>query len=206
MSLTKLHVLIMVVVIAVGVAALWVGSVIGSGKDYDAAVHSRSADARTMVSDLQALRNELEPLAIGDNPNTSGNSFSHGVSAEFGEPELRRLYLELNGPAARAKMQRYVCPERLPAFTVTVVLYYEGPYQERLVRLQMTPPLYKDSGAVEDGIGYLFESAIKRIDKGPPIDYGYRNPHDGSHITTKPFFLYHEPTEHDCGTLGPPAP
>ena len=141
---------------------------------------------------------ERGSFAIGDNPNTSGNSFSYGVSAEFREPELRQLYNALNGPHVRAKLQRYICPQVLPTFTVTVVLWYEGPYQERLVRLQMTPPLYKEDGRLEEGLGYLFVQTVKALDKGPPIDYGYRNPHDGSPIKITPYDRYHEPTENDC--------
>src|SRR5947207_14175481 len=83
---------------------------------------------------------ERDPLVIGDNPNTSGNSFSYGVSAEFREPELRHLYSALNGPGIRAKLQRH---------------------DKRL----------------ENGLGYLVEQAVKALDKGPPIDYGSRNPH-----------------------------
>jgi len=149
---------------------------------------------------------EPDPLVIGDNPNTSGNSFSCGVSAEFGEPELRQLYAALNGPRVKAKLQRYVCPQSLPPFRVTVVLWHEGPYQERLVRLQMTPPLYKADGRIEDGLGYQFEQTVRALDKGPPIDYGYRNPHDGSPIRITPYDDYHEPEESNCVTPRPGRP
>src|SRR5689334_23012077 len=84
-----------------------------------------------------------EPLVIGDNPNTSGNSFWHGVSKKFDQRELQALYDELNGPGFRAKLQQDTCLDSLPTFTITVVLMREGEYQERGVRLQMTPPLYK---------------------------------------------------------------
>jgi hypothetical protein len=143
---------------------------------------------------------EPDPLVIGDNSDTSGNSFSHGVSDEFREPELRQLYVELNGPRVRAKLERYVCPQPLPPFRVTVVLWHEGPYQERLVRLQMTPPLYKADGRIEGGLGYEFQEAVKALDKGPPIDYGYRNPHDGSPIRITPFEMYPKPEVGECVT------
>jgi hypothetical protein len=129
----------------------------------------------------------------------SGNSFSRGVSAQFGETELRRLYLQLNGPSAKSKLQRYVCPTPLPPFRISLVLWYEGGYQERLVRLQMTPPLYKQDGRIEGGIGYLFVQAVKALDKGPPIDYGYRHPLDGSKAAPPPDIdIYPEPEAHDC--------
>ena len=149
---------------------------------------------------------EPDPLVIGDNANTSGNSFSHGVSDEFREPELRQLYLVLNGPRVRAKLERYVCPQPLPPFRITVVLWHEGPYQERLVRLQMTPPLYKTDGRIGGGLGYEFQEAVKALDKGPPIDYGYRNPHDGSPIRITPFELYSKPEVGECVTPQPATP
>src|SRR5690349_6061336 len=52
-----------------------------------------------------------EPLVIGDNPNTSGNSFWHGVSKKFDQRELQALYDELNGPGFRAKLQQDTCPD-----------------------------------------------------------------------------------------------
>jgi hypothetical protein len=146
----------------------------------------------------------MDGISFGDASNMSGNHFSRGVSAQFGEAELRRLYLELNGAPARSKLQSYVCPARLPDFKITVALYYEGSYQERRVRLQMTPPLYKDDGRIESGIGYLFEQAVKRLNTGPPIDYGYRRPLDGSKLSPPPQVdEFVEPTGGDCGAVSP---
>jgi hypothetical protein len=119
-------------------------------------------------------------VVIGDNPNISGNSYWHGVSAKFDEPELQRLHDELNGPRVREKLRQYVCPDPLRPFTVTVVLFREGEYQERGVRMQMTPPLYKDDGRIEGGIGYWFEQTVHALDKGKPLDYGYKSPLDGT--------------------------
>lgn len=88
----------------------------------------------------------------------------------------------------------------MPPFTITVVLWFEGPYQERLVRMQMTPPLYKQDSAIEGGIGYAFEQTVKKLDKGPPIDYGYRHPLDGRKAVPPPEIdLYAEPQMHNCG-------
>jgi len=137
-------------------------------------------------------------VAIGDNPNTSGNSYWHGVSKEFDEPELKRLHDELNGPRVRAKMQQYVCPDTLPPFTVTVVLLREDDYQERGVRMQMTPPLYKKDGRIENGIGYWFEQTVHSLDKGKPIDYGYRSPLDGTPRPVVHTDMYAEPPAGDC--------
>src|SRR4051812_31062741 len=64
-------------------------------------------------------------VVIGDNPDTSGNHFWHSVSDKFDEPELQRLHDELNGPRVRAKLQQYMCPDTLPPFTITVVLWRE---------------------------------------------------------------------------------
>jgi hypothetical protein len=145
----------------------------------------------------------MDGISFGDGSDMSGNSFGRGVSAQFGEAELRRLYLELNGPLVRSKLQSYVCPTRLPEFKIAVVLYYEGSYQERRVRLQMTPPLYRRDGRIENGIGYLFEQAVNRLDTGPPIDYDYRRSLDGSKLPPPPSVdLFGEPTTGDCETTG----
>jgi len=145
----------------------------------------------------------LDGISFGDANDMSGNSFSRSVSGRFGEGELRRVYLDLNGPEARSKLQSYVCPAALPDFKITVALYYEGSYQERLVRLQMTPPLYKQDGRIENGIGYLFEQAVKKLDNGPPIDYGYRHPLDGSKANPQPpVDVYAEPARGNCESSG----
>jgi hypothetical protein len=145
----------------------------------------------------------MDGISFGDASNMSGNSFSEGVSGQFGEAELRRLYLELNGALVRSKLRSYVCPTPLPDFKITVALYYEGSYQERRVRLQMTPPLYRQDGRIENGIGYLFARAVKRLDTGPPIDYGYRRPLDGSKLPPPPRVeLFAEPAAGDCETSG----
>ena len=137
-------------------------------------------------------------VVIGDNPDTSGNHFWHGVSDKFDKPELQRLYDELNGPRVRAKLQQYVCPDTLQPFTITVVLWREGEYQERGVRMQMTPPLYKKDGRIEGGIGYWFEQTVHSIDKGKPIDYDYRSPLDGTKRTPVHIDSYQEPQVGDC--------
>jgi hypothetical protein len=166
----------------------------------------RPADHSMTLSSLPTQRTS-DGISIGDNPNTSGNSFSRGVSAQFGETELRSLYLQLNGPLVRSKLRRYVCPAALPSFTITVVLWYEGSYQERLVRLQMTPPLYRQDGRIEGGIGYLFEQAVKALDKGSPIDYGYRHPLDGSRVLPhREIDTYEEPEVHNCDGPDNPTP
>ena len=137
-------------------------------------------------------------VVIGDNPNTSGNHFWHSVSKKFDKKELQRLYDELNSPRVREKLQQYVCSDTLSPYTVTVVLHREGDYQERGVRMQMTPPLYQNSGGIESGIGYWFERTIHSLDKGKPIDYGYRNPLDGSPRTPVHMDSFEEPPVGDC--------
>ena len=149
------------------------------------------------VPQMATSAHDRVPLVVGDPADMSGNSFSHGVSARFGENELRRLHAELNGPVDKAKLQSYLCTP-LPSFAITVVLYFEGPYEERRVRMQMTPPLYKTDGQIESGIGYLFEHGVHALDPGPPIDYGYRRPSDGAPLTPVHTDLYPEPQTPDC--------
>ena len=140
------------------------------------------------------------PLVVGESVNMSGNSFGRNVSAKFGENELRRLHADLNGPITKTKLQSYMCGRPVPAFSITLVLWYEGPYQERQVRMQMTPPLYKTDGQIEAAIGYLFEDRVKALDKGPPIDYGYHHALDGTPATPTQTDAYPEPSAANCAS------
>src|SRR6185436_7084202 len=130
---------------------------------------------------------------VGTNQDFSGNSFSRNVSRQFGEDELRRLHAQLNDAPFKSRLEGYACA--LPPFTVSVGLWPEGPYQERLVRMQMTPSVYRNSGCTEDGARYLFERAVKDLDHGPPIDYGYRHPLDGSRAGAR---APDDPVEPEC--------
>jgi hypothetical protein len=133
---------------------------------------------------------------VGTNQNFSGNSFARNVSRQFGEGELRRLHAQLNDAPFKSQLERYACV--LPSFTVSVGLWLEGPYQERIVRMQMTPPDYGNSPCTEEGAQYLFQRAVKALDHGPPIDYGYRHSLDGSPAGARAPYDVDEP-ECRCG-------
>jgi hypothetical protein len=126
-------------------------------------------------------------ITIGSDANTSGNSWGRGVSREFGRPELQRLYDALNSEAGRKEIAALDCGRTLPEHEYSVTLWPDEEFQERQVRLQMTPRLYKDDGCLEESVNYVFQHAVKRIDPGPPIDYGYKDPKTGAHLDTSRF-------------------
>jgi hypothetical protein len=137
------------------------------------------------------------PIIVGAEENFSGNSFSRNVSRQFGEAQVKRLYNQLNGAEFKSKLEHYACA--LPPFTISVAFWKEGPYQERLVRMQMTPRLYRENGCVEEAAQYLFQQAVKALDHGPPIDYGYRHSLNGAPVGAIAPLEPNEP-ECRCGT------
>jgi len=143
------------------------------------------------------------PLVVGTNQNFSGNSFARNVSRQFGEGELKRLHAQVNAAPFKSQLERFACV--LPSFTVSVGLWPEGPTQERVVRMQIAPPVYRDSPCTEQGARYLFQRAVKAIDPGPPIDYGYRHALDGSPAGARTPYEVEEP-ECRCGAGAPSAP
>src|SRR5262245_2780035 len=126
-------------------------------------------------------------ITIGSDANTSGHSWGRGVSREFRRPELQKLYDTLNSEAVRKELSALDCGATIPPFEYSVTLYPDGEYQERQVRLQMTPRLYEQDGCLRGSSDYIFQHAVKRIDPGPPIDYNYKNPHTGEHLDTSRF-------------------
>lgn len=142
------------------------------------------------------------PFVVGTNQDFSGNSFSRNVSRQFGESELRRLHAQLNAAPFKSQLEGYACV--LPSFTVSVGLWPDGPFQERFVRMQMTPPVYQNSPCAEEGAQYLFQRAVKALDHGPPIDYGYRHPLDGSPAGARAPYEADEP-ECRCGAGASPS-
>jgi hypothetical protein len=141
-------------------------------------------------------RADPAPVVVGTNQEFSGNSFARNVSRQFGEEELRRLHAQLNAAPFKSQLEGYSCA--LPSFTVSVGLWVEGPFQERAVRMQMTPPLYRNSPCTEEGAQYLFQQAVKALDHGPPIDYHYRHALDGSSAGARAPYEADEP-ECRCG-------
>ena len=144
------------------------------------------AIAQAMVD--QAVREAVADrdidITIGSEPNMSGNSFGRNVSASFRRPELEKLHGWLNSPDFRAAAEKYSCTKPLPVFEVSVQLWEEGKFRERQVRMQTTPRVYEDDGCLDEGIRFLFARAVKSLDTGPPIDYGYRHPLTGEKADT----------------------
>jgi len=143
---------------------------------------------------------EREPerdITIGSDKDTSGNSWGRNVSKQFAEPQLRSLYAVMNSPATDAEIAAMNCGKTLPHHEYSVTLWTEGEYRERIVRLQMTPRLYKDDGCLEGVVNYVFNVKVKAIDTGPPIDYGYKDPLTGKHLDTSHIESY-VPEKPEC--------
>jgi|RhiMethySRZTD1v2_1073278.scaffolds.fasta_scaffold18928_6 hypothetical protein len=126
-------------------------------------------------------------ITIGSDADTSGNSWGRGISRGFRRPELQKLYDTLNSAAVRKQIAALDCGAALPPFELSVTLWPDDAYTERQVRLQMTPRLYERDGCLSDATDYVFQHAVKAIDPGPPIDYGYKDPLTGEHLDTSRF-------------------
>src|SRR5438132_6133741 len=93
----------------------------------------------------------------------------------------------MNAAATDAEVSSLNCSKKLPHHEYSVTLWTEGEYRERIVRLQMTPRLYQSDECLQEAVNYVFQRAVKATDPGPPIDYGYRNPHTGEHLDTSKY-------------------
>jgi hypothetical protein len=123
-------------------------------------------------------------ITVGPDKDTSGNYWGRDISEQFGEPQLRSLYTAMNSPATDAEITALNCGKKLPHHEYSVTLWTEGEYRERIVRLQMTPRLYGNDECLQQAVNYIFHTKVKAIDTGPPIDYGYKDPHTGTHLDT----------------------
>jgi hypothetical protein len=121
-------------------------------------------------------------ITVGSDKDTSGNYWGRNVSKEFGEPQLRTLYQAMNSPGTDADISSLNCEKKLSYHEYSVTLWTEGEYRERIVRLQMTPRLYENDECLQQAVNYVFHKTVKAIDPGPPIDYGYKDPHTGTHL------------------------
>jgi hypothetical protein len=154
------------------------------------------------TNEAAPVKPEVE-ITIGLDGDTSGNSWGRGVSRQFGRPELQKLYDALNSEAGRKQIAALDCGRTLPEHEYSVTLWPDEEYQERQVRLQMTPRLYKDDGCLEESVNYVFQRTVKAIDPGPPIDYGYKDPQTGAHLDTSRF-AEELPEKPEC--VCPPSP
>ena len=123
-------------------------------------------------------------ITVGPDKDTGGNYWGRNVSRQFGETQLRSLYTAKNASSTDAEITTLNCSKKLPHHEYSVTLWTEGAYRERIVRLQMTPRLYENDECLQHAVNYVFHKAVKTIDTGPPIDYGYKDPHTGKHLDT----------------------
>ena len=133
---------------------------------------------------LIAACNGERDITIGPDKETSGNYWGRSISKQFGKPQLQLLYQKMNSAATDAEVSSLNCSKKLPHHEYSVTLWTEGEYRERIVRLQMTPRLYENDECLQQAVNYVFQKTVKAIDTGPPIDYGYKDPHTGKHLDT----------------------
>ena len=134
-----------------------------------------------------------DDFVLGPDADTSGNSFGHSVSKAFDEREMRQLHAYLNSAVAIRELEKLNCDRRLLPHEFSVVLWREGKYRERQVRLQMTPRLYTADPCLNDAISHLFGKTVEAADKGAPIDYGYKDPLTGKPLDTSKWANYVSP-------------
>lgn len=130
-------------------------------------------------------------ITIGPDRDTSGNSWGRNVSRQFKKKELNALFGAMNSAETKSEIRRLACGSPSKEYVFSVTLWEENSTRERIVRLQMTPRLYKEDGCLENAANYVFQRKVKNIDSGPPIDYGYRDPLTGKHLDTshiEPYF------------------
>jgi hypothetical protein len=126
-------------------------------------------------------------ITVGPDKDTSGNYWGRNVSKQFDEPQLRSLHTAMNSPATDTEITALNCGKKLPHHEYSVTLWTEGKYRERIVRLQMTPRLYQNDECLQQVVSYIFNTKVKAIDTGPPIDYGYKDPLTGTHLDTSKY-------------------
>lgn len=137
--------------------------------------------------------NRERDITVGPDKDTSGNYWGRNVSKQFQEPQLQALYNVMNSPAVDDEITALHCGKKLAPHEYSVTLWTEGEYRERLVRLQMTPRLYKNDDCLQESVNFVFQKSVKAIDTGPPIDYGYKNPSTGKHVDTSEIETYVPP-------------
>lgn len=123
-----------------------------------------------------------EPVeSVGDRGGVQGGGFTMSISREFTRDSLHALYASAISEDTQAALADFTCGDDVPAMRYELTLEPEGEWNERLVSVGYAPDLdssFKDR-CLTRGISYVFEELLAEIDTGPPIDYGYVNPHTG---------------------------
>jgi len=121
------------------------------------------------------------PTRLGPEFRPPMGSTQEGVSASFTRRELALVFARAQQFAPSGALKEFSCGDSLPALPMSVELIPEAEYEERRVTLEYLPDLTKDDNkrCLDRGISYLFQQAVRQVDHGPPVDYGYVNPSTG---------------------------
>lgn len=130
------------------------------------------------------------PVRIGPELPTPRGGTQASVSASFSRHELELVLARVRQWGPSGILSEFSCGDTIPQFSMSADLRPGGEYEERRVILEYLPSLDENNRCLDRGIDYLFEEAVRGVDHGPPIDYGYVNP-----STRKP--LYSPEWEHN---------
>ena len=123
---------------------------------------------------LQGWR--AHPYRIGPDLPTPRGATQASVSASFSRRELELVLARAQQFGTSEMLSEFSCGDPLPGLSMSVELRPGGEYEERRVILAYLPRLDDKNQCLDRGIDYLFEEAVRSVDHGPPVDYGYVNP------------------------------
>jgi len=141
-----------------------------------------------LVIGVCACRRREQVVTIGDRGGVQGGGFTMDISREFGPASLLALYERVTSEETRNALSEFTCGDPVPAMRYELRLKPSGTWNERLVNVGYAPDLdgsFKDR-CLTKGISYVFNQALQEIDLGPPIDYGYVDPHTGKPLGALP--------------------
>jgi hypothetical protein len=123
-------------------------------------------------------------VEIGNRDTRPGGGFTLSISNAFQRAQLESLHARAQQFGPSGAFAEFACGDSVPDFRFELTLKAAAEYQERLVSVGYTPEI--DDGGAERclsfGLSYLFDTALAEIDHGPPVDYGYVDPHTGKKL------------------------
>ena len=123
------------------------------------------------------------PITVGNRGARPGGGFTLSVTDAFQRAELEALLMRAQEFKPSGAMDEFTCGDAVPDFMFEMTLRAAGEWNERLVNVGYTPRLdVVDDRCMSFGLSYMFDVALTEIDHGPPVDYGYVNPHTGKKL------------------------
>jgi hypothetical protein len=119
------------------------------------------------------------PYRLGPELPTSRGNTQASVSTSFKGRELALMLTRAQQFGPTGMLSEFSCGDPVPALTMSVELRPGGEYEKRRVILDYLPTLDDKNECLDRAVDYLFEDAVRGIDRGPPVDYGYVNPSTG---------------------------